>query len=58
MTEDPQFIADAPGNIGPFPVVIGEAVEEIFANAVNLSDASKSQFNAALKKYGMTFRIP
>jgi len=58
MTEDPQFIADAPGNIGPFPVVIGEPVEEIFANAVNLSDASKSQFNAALKKYGMTFRIP
>jgi hypothetical protein len=38
--------------------VIGEPVEEIFANAVNLSDASKSQFNAALKKYGMTFRIP
>ncbi|MBT6531987.1 MAG: hypothetical protein HOM03_03305 [Marinovum sp.] len=57
MTQDPQFIADAPKNIGPFPVVIGEPVRDIISKAVNLSEGSKAQFNAVLKKKNLTFRI-
>ena len=57
MTEDPDFIEAAPQNIGPFPVVIGEDVRGIIGKAVDLSDASKQQFNDAIAHYKLTYRI-
>ena len=57
MTEDPDFIEAAPKNIGPFPVVIGEDVRGIIGKAVDLSDASKQQFNDAIAHYKLTYRI-
>ena len=57
MTNDPEFIEAAPLNIGPFPVVIGEDVRGIIGKAVDLSDASKEQFNDAIAHYKLTYRI-
>ena len=57
MTKDVEFIEAAPKNIGPFPVVIGEDVRGIIGKAVDLSDASKKQFNDAIAHYRLTYRI-
>lgn len=57
MTKDLDFIDAAPKNIGPFPVVIGEDVRGIIGKAVDLSDASKQQFNDAIAHYKLTYRI-
>jgi hypothetical protein len=57
MTNDAEFIDAAPKNIGPFPVVIGEDVRGIIGKAVDLSDASKQQFNDAIAHYNLTYRI-
>ena len=57
MTNDLDFIDAAPKNIGPFPVVIGEDVRGIIGKAVDLSDASKQQFNDAIAHYKLTYRI-
>ena len=57
MTKDEEFIAAAPSNIGPFPVVIGEDVRGIIAKAVDLSDESRQQFNDAIEHFQFTYRI-
>jgi len=57
MTKDLDFMDAAPKNIGPFPVVIGEDVRGIIGKAVDLSDASKQQFNDAIAHYQLTYRI-
>ena len=57
IAEDPQFQAEAPERLGPFPLIIGDAAGPIVARATSLSEATVAALNDALAENRLSYRI-
>ncbi|MBF9037643.1 hypothetical protein LSUCC0246_03855 [Rhodobacterales bacterium LSUCC0246] len=57
IAQDPQFQAEAPDLIGPFPLIVGEAARPIIARATTLSGSTVTELNDALEANRLSYRI-